>query len=124
MAMLGLDAQADAQAELGVVLEQAVRPRRATTFAVARVGRGRQVAAVDAAATGGVGDDHVVAEKLGEQLDVGRLTAPSASAAELEQWLAQLAGLHARRVPQARVGRRHPQEALSLLHISEPTRPY
>ena len=56
--------------ELGVVLEQRVRPRRAAAVGVGRPRRGRQVAAVDRRAAGRVGDRQPVAEQLREQLEV------------------------------------------------------
>ena len=72
-------------------------------------GRGRQVAAVDRGAAGGVGDDQAVAEELAEQLDVGRFAAAGAGAGELEQRLQQLRALDVvqRRRPcgRARAGR-------------------
>ena len=108
--LLGVEAEPDAETELGVVLEQAVAPRRAAALVVGAVRRGRQVAAVDAAASGGVGDQQVIAEQLRQQLEVRRLAASRARAAELEQRPAQLAGLHRRRVPLRRVGLVHPQE--------------
>ena len=49
------------------------------------VGRGRQVAAVNRGAAGGVGDHHAVAEQLREHLDVRRFAAAGARAGELEQ---------------------------------------
>ena len=45
-----------AEAELGVVLEERVGPRRPAPVAVGRVRRGGQVAAVDRRAAGGIGD--------------------------------------------------------------------
>jgi NAD(P)-dependent dehydrogenase (short-subunit alcohol dehydrogenase family) len=61
------------------------------------VGRGRQVAAVDRRAAGRVRDQEAIAEELGEQLDVRRLAAARARAAELEERLEQLRalGVHA-----------------------------
>ena len=53
------------------------RPARST-----RVRRGRQVAAVDRRAAGGVGDQQPVAEELGEQLEVRRLAAAGAGAGD------------------------------------------
>ena len=82
-----------------LLLHAGPRPSSST-----RVRRGGQVAAVDAAAAGGVGDEQVVAEQLGEQLQVRRLAAAGARSAELEQRLAQLAGLHRCRVPLGGVG--------------------
>ena len=88
--LLLVERQAEAEAELGVVLEERVRPGRAAALAVRRPGRGRQVAAVDRGAAGGVGDEHPVAEELGDQLDVGRLAAAGAGAGELEERLEEL----------------------------------
>ena len=48
--------QPEAQPELGVVLEQRIRPGRSAAFPVVRPRRDRQVAAVDGRAAGGVGD--------------------------------------------------------------------
>ena len=53
------------------------------------VGRGRQVAAVDRRAAGGVGDQHAVAEELRGEADVRGLAAADAGAGELEQRLQQ-----------------------------------
>ena len=83
--------QAHAQAKFGVVFEERVGPGRAAPFAVDGPGGGGQVAAVDGGAAGGIGDQHAVAEELGEQLDVGCLAAAGAGAGELEQRLAAAA---------------------------------
>ena len=61
---LGCRAEAHAEPELGVVLEQRVGPGRPAAFGVRRPRRRRQVAAVDRRAAGGVGDQHPVAEQL------------------------------------------------------------
>ncbi len=82
--------EAEAQPELGVVLEQRVRPGRPAARRVLGPGRHRQVAAVDRRAAGGVGDLQPVAEELREQLEVGRLAAAGAGAGELEQRLEEL----------------------------------
>ena len=87
---------AEAQTELGVVLEERIRPGRAAPLLVLRPGRGRQIAAVDRRATGGIGDDQAVAEQLGEQLEVGRFAATGARAGELEERLLHLHRAHAR----------------------------
>ena len=58
------------------------------------VRRGRQVAAVDRRAAGGVGDHRPVAEELGEELQVRRLAAARAGAGVLEQRLEELRALH------------------------------
>jgi hypothetical protein len=65
-----IEAGAETEAELRVVLEERVRPGRAAAAGIRGVGRGGQVAAVDRRATGGVGDEQAVAEKLGEQLEI------------------------------------------------------
>ena len=51
-----VERETHSQAELGVVLEERVRPRRPAAVAVDRVRSRRQVASVDRAAAGGVGD--------------------------------------------------------------------
>jgi hypothetical protein len=61
---------------------------------VLRPGRGRQVAAVDRGAAGGVGHQQAVAEQLGEQLQVGRLAAAGAGAGKLEQRFQELRAAH------------------------------
>ena len=78
----------EAEPELGVVLEERVRPGRPAAVGVGRPRRGRQVAAVDRRAAGRVGDHQPVAEQLREQLEVRRLAAARAGAGELEQRLA------------------------------------
>ena len=83
-----------AEPELGVVLEQRVRPRRAAPVGVDRPRRGRQVAAVDRRAAGRVGDRQPVAEQLREELQIRRLAAPRAGAGELEQRLEELGAAH------------------------------
>jgi hypothetical protein len=85
-----VDRQAHAQAKLGVVFEQRVRPGRAAAFFVLGPRGGGQVAAVDGGAAGGIGDDGAVAEQLREQLDVGGFTAAGAGAGELKQRLQEL----------------------------------
>ena len=86
--------EAQAQAELGIVLEQRVGPGRAAALGVRGPGRRRQVAAVDRRAAGGVGDLQAVAEQLREQLEVRRLAAAGAGAGELEQRLEELRAAH------------------------------
>ena len=85
--------QAHAQAVLGVVFEQRVAPGRAAAVFALAIGNGREGAAVDRGASGGIGDDHAFAKKLGDQLDVGGLAAAAAGAGELEQRLTELAAL-------------------------------
>ena len=89
-----VEAGAEAEAELRVVLEQRVRPGRAAAAGVLGVGRGGQVAAVDRRATGGIGDEQAVAEELGEQFQIGSFAAAGAGPGELEQRLHELRGLH------------------------------
>ena len=110
--LLSVEAESDAEPELRVVLEQAVAPRRTTALVVGAVRRRGQVASVDAAATGGVGDQHVVAEQLGEELEVWRLATAGACTAELEQRTTQLACLHRRRIPLRRIGLVQAQECV------------
>ena len=88
--LLLVNGDAEAEAEFGVVLEERVVPGRAASVLVLGVGRGGQVAAVDGGAAGGVAGDDAVAEELGEQLEVGRLAAAGAGAAELEERLHDL----------------------------------
>ena len=88
--LLLVNRDAEAEAEFRVVLEQRIAPRRAAAAFVRRVRRGRQVAAVDRGAARRVGDDRAVAEQLREHLDVRRLAAARARAAELKQRLQQL----------------------------------
>ena len=63
------------QPELGVVLEQRVRPRRTAPGRIHRPRRRRLVSAVDRRAACCVGDRQPVAEQLREQLHVRRLAA-------------------------------------------------
>ena len=86
--------QPESEAELGVVLEQGVRPGRAAPVGVGRPRRGGQVPAVDRGAAGGVGDHQPVAEQLRQELDVRRLAAARAGAGELEERLQELRAAH------------------------------
>ena len=88
-----VDGQAEAHAELGTVLEQRVRPRRALALGRLRVRRAGQVAAVDRRAARGVADQHAVAEQLRDELDVGRFAAAGAGPGELEQRQQELRAL-------------------------------
>src|SRR5262249_2832632 len=88
-----VEREAEAEAELRVVLEQRVRPRRSAAVAVGRVRRGREVAAVDRRAAGGVRDEEAIAEELRQQLQVRRLAAAGAGARVLEQRLQELRAL-------------------------------
>src|SRR3990172_940892 len=82
-----------AQAKLGVVLEERVRPGGAAAVGIGAVRRGGQVPAVDRAAAGRVGDEHAIAVELRHELDVRRLAATRARARELEQRLEELRAL-------------------------------
>ncbi|KAF5044330.1 hypothetical protein DSECCO2_492900 [anaerobic digester metagenome] len=82
-----------AVSELGGVLEQGVAPGRAVPFGVDRVGSGRSGSAPDGGAARGVGDDHALAEELGQHLDVGGFAAARAGAGEFHQRLLELAAL-------------------------------
>ena len=83
-----------AVAVLGVVLEQRVCPSGAATFLVDRVRRGRSRTTPDGGAPGRVGDEHAVAEQLGDEARVGGFGAARAGAGELEQRLLELTALH------------------------------
>ena len=82
------------ETELGVVLEERVGPGGTVAAAVvAAVGGGRSRAAVDGGAARGVGHHHLLAEELGDALEVRGLAASGAGTAELEQRLCELAVL-------------------------------
>ena len=98
---LAVDREAIPEAELGVVLVERVRPRRAAAVGVRGPRRGRQVAAVDRRAPRGIGDLQPIAEELRHQLEIRRLAAPGAGARELEQRLEELHAAH--------VGEIHPR---------------
>ena len=88
-----LDRQTHTVGELGVVFKQGVGPCHALALGVLAVrdaGHGR---APCLGAAGGVGKIHLVAEHLGQQLDVGRLAAAGAGTVELHQRLLELAAL-------------------------------
>ena len=76
---------------LCIILEQGVCPSRALAFLVDGVRRGSGRAAPDGAAAGGVGDHHVVAEKLGHEAGVAGLGTARAGAGELKVGLLELA---------------------------------
>ena len=91
---VAVDRESQAEAELGVVLEQRVRPCRAVPVAVDGPRRRGQVPAVDRGAAGRVGDRQPVAEQLRDELQVWRLPAPDARTGELEQRLQELRAAH------------------------------
>ena len=84
----------EAEAKLGIVLEERIRPRGAAAARVRAVGSGGQVSAVDRRAAGCVSDERAVAEELRHQLDVGRLAAARARPRILEQRLQELGTFH------------------------------
>src|SRR5699024_5442839 len=87
----GLLAQIQAQAVLGVVLEQGVDPGGTmAAVLVDGVGRDGRGAAPDGGAAGGVGDVHLLTEQLGDQTCVRSLGAAGAGARELQQGLVEL----------------------------------
>ncbi len=114
---LAVRGQAEAQAEFGVVLEQRVRPGRPAALRVGGPRRGRQVAAVDRRAAGGVGDHQPVAEQLGKQLQVRRLAASRAGTGELEQRLEELRAAHRPEVHPGAVGERERLEEGDVLAL-------
>ena len=82
------------EAELGVVLKERVGPGGTVAAAVvAAVRCGRSRATIDGGAACGVGHHHLLAEELGDALEVRGLAAAGAGAAELEQRLCELAVL-------------------------------
>ena len=89
-----IGSEAKAQAELGIVLEQRVRPGRPAPLRVLRPCGYRQIGAVDRRAAGRVGDLQPVTEELGQQLEIGRLAATAAGARKLEQRLQELHAAH------------------------------
>src|SRR5438093_1505060 len=67
--------EAHAEAELGVVLEEGVGPRRPAAVSI-RTPRGRrEVPAIDRRAAGGIRHQRAVAEELAHELQVRRLAA-------------------------------------------------
>ena len=89
----GLLTQVQAQAVLGVVLEQRVSPGHALAVLVDGVGRGGGGTAPDGGAAGGVGHVHPLAANLGDQAGIGGLGTAGAGAGELQQGLLELAVL-------------------------------
>ena len=87
-------AESHAEAELGIVLEQRVVPRRTPAIAVRGPRRRREVGAVDRRAARRVGHDHAVTEQLRDELDVRGLPTAGARPGELEQGLEHLRPLH------------------------------
>mmetsp|Transcript_65361 Transcript_65361/g.169840 ORF Transcript_65361/g.169840 Transcript_65361/m.169840 type:complete len:223 (+) Transcript_65361:121-789(+) len=111
------------QAVLCIVLEQAVAPRHATAgLLVHSVGDPARSRTPNAAAPGGVREDHALPEELRQQLGIWSLPATLASSAELEEWLIKLGTLHRERVKALTArGQRHrevPSILVALLHGS------
>ena len=106
LAGVGVGGEPEAEAELGVVLEQRIRPGRAATLRVRRPRGGRQVAAVDRRAARRVGDHQTVAEQLRQQFQIGRLAASRARAGEFEQRLEELSSAHGAEVHAGPLGER------------------
>ena len=92
--LLLVERNAEAETELRVVFEKRIRPGRPAAIRIFGVRRGRQIAAVNGRAAGGVRDEQPVAEELREQLDVRRLAATRARARELEERLLHLHFAH------------------------------
>ena len=95
---LRVERHPEAQPELGVVLEERVRPGWPAALFVHRPRGRRQVAAVDGGAAGRVGDEQAVAEELRQEPQVRRLAAARAGAGELEERRQVLRAAHERRV--------------------------
>ena len=87
------DGEAHAVGELGIVFKQGVRPRDALALRVLAVRDARHGRAPRLRAAGSVGEVHLVAEELGQELGIRRLAAARARAVELQQRLAELAAL-------------------------------
>jgi hypothetical protein len=84
------------------------------------VGSGRQVAAVNGGAAGGVGNDQAVAGHLREQLDVRRFAAAGTGAGEFEERLAELRAFDIHRQPRAVGGRQVEEEfKIDLLLLAQ-----
>lgn len=66
-----IDGETEPQSELGVVFKQRVGPGRPAPVGVGGVGGGRQVAAINGRAAGGVGNQQPIAIELSQQLDIG-----------------------------------------------------
>ena len=79
------------ETELCVVFEQAVSPRGTFALLVLGVRAGRSGAAVNGRTARSVGDNHSVAVKLGDDLEVRSFAAACARAGELEQRTVELA---------------------------------
>mmetsp|Transcript_115347 Transcript_115347/g.326833 ORF Transcript_115347/g.326833 Transcript_115347/m.326833 type:complete len:1234 (+) Transcript_115347:1948-5649(+) len=90
-----LGAEGHAQAVLRGVLEEGARPGRPLPLLVLPEGAHAEGAAPDGRAAAAVGDDHAVAEHLGEELHVGRLAAAGAGAAEDHERVLELRALDA-----------------------------
>ena len=118
--LLLIDGHADAQPELGIVLEERVRPGRPSALGVLRPRGRRQVAAVDRRAARRVGDDRPVAEELAHQLQVRRLAAAGTRPGELEQRRQQLRALDRVELRPGPVEVRDPEEEVPARPLARP----
>ena len=82
------------QTELCVILEERVSPRGTLTLGISAIRSRRSRARVDRSTTRSVCNHHLIAEELGNSLDIGSLTATCTRARELEQWLCKLQVLY------------------------------
>src|ERR1051326_4600078 len=84
ISLLMIERQAHAEPELRVVFKQRIAPRRSAAFAIYRVGRRWQVAAVNTGTASRIRNDRAIAEELRRQLDVRSLAAAGASTREFK----------------------------------------
>ena len=97
--------KAHAQAQLGVVFEQGVGPRRTESPLGGGIGNARHGRAPGLGAAGGVRPVHALTEQLGEQLGVRGFAATGTGGRKLHQRGVELGALH-------RVGIEHPRLGL------------
>src|SRR5450759_2717534 len=114
---MAVGGKAQTEAELGVVLEQRVRPRRAAPLGVGRPRRRGQVPTVDRRAAGRVRDHSPVTEQLREELQVRRLAAAGARSGELEQRLEELGAAHRAEVHPGALGCRRRLEERDVVPL-------
>ena len=88
--VLFVNRQPHAEAKLGVVFEQRVRPGRAASLGIDCPRCGGQVSAVDRGAAGRIGDHRAVAEQLRDKLDIRGFTAAGTGTTELKERAQQL----------------------------------
>ena len=85
-----LRSELNPETEFSVIFEDGIGPGRTIPLAVYRIGRGRQIAAIDRGTAGRVGDGEMVAEKLRQKFDIGRFTAATTRPGVFEQGPAKL----------------------------------